>query len=36
MLFENPEPQFNEDMDGFDDEQRGGGQRTLLSDQDYT
>lgn len=35
MLFEHPEAQFNEDLDG-DDAQRGGGQRTLLSDQDYT
>ena len=35
MLFENPDATAHDD-DGFDDEQRGGGQRTLLSDQDYT
>lgn len=32
MLFENPESHIHEDREGFDDEQRGGGQRVLLSD----
>ena len=36
MLFEAPESHMHEDREGFDDEQRGGGQRVLLSDQDYT
>ena len=36
MLFEHPDNVPDEDEEGFDDEQRGGGQRTLLSDQDYT
>jgi hypothetical protein len=36
MLFEHPDATLNADDDGFGDEQRGGGQRTLLNDEDYT
>jgi len=37
MLFENPDPSLSQiHGDTHDDEQRGGGQKSIFTDEDYT